>query len=171
MAETSPIEYVFAKPGRIPVDVLRQIRRVIIQGEGVVGTKYLDENLKNAFLIGYATCGGQVVGTVVHKRPDEIYRRKIEAATGLDLSGYLERGYTTVTASFTDRDIADTLIKGLIARSPGQKIYVTIWMENPAPLALTYKNRMFLASTFVHPISGREIGVFTSEPTPSTHEK
>jgi hypothetical protein len=166
MAEPSPIEYVFAKPDQVPLHLLQQIRELICKGKGVAGTKYLDDNLKNAFLIGYALCRGRVVGTVVHKHPTEVYRRKIEAATGLDLSEYLERGYTTVDPSFQDQDVADTLIKGLIARSQGRKIYVTIWMENQPPLALTYKNGMSLAATFVHPISGRRIGVFTNHPTP-----
>jgi hypothetical protein len=170
MAESIHVEYAFAKPAHIPPQVLEQIRRLIIQGKGVAGTKFLDENLRKAFLIGYATCGGRVVGTVVHKVPDRGYREKIEAATGLDLSGYLERGYTTVDPTFRDQDIADTLIKGLIARSRGWKIYVNIWMENPPPLALTYKNDMSLAATFVHPISGHKIGVFTNQAMPTPDE-
>ncbi|ROQ89833.1 hypothetical protein EDC27_2949 [Desulfosoma caldarium] len=41
-----------------------------------------------------------VVGTSTQKYPRKDDRQKIEAATGLDLSGYLERGYTAVRVDY-----------------------------------------------------------------------
>ena len=139
-----------------------QIRHLIIKCGGV-GTAYIRENLQNAFLISYAMDRDErVVGSVTLKHPKEEYRKKIEAATGLDLSGYIERGYTSVEPGMRDHDIADKLIKGLIERSKGQKIYVTIRMDNPPPLRLTYKNDMVLAAKFINERTGNEIGIFTN---------
>jgi hypothetical protein len=102
------------------------------------------------------------VGCVILKHPKESYRAKIEEATGLDLDGYLERGYTSVADSFRNRHIADTLIRGLIQRAAGRRIYVTIRLDNGPALRLTEKNGMVLAGRFIHPGTGREIGVFVN---------
>ena len=161
----SDISYFFRKPEEIPEQISEQIYGLIVRCGGV-GTKWVKSNLKNAFLVGYAMDAGRLVGACVHKKPPESYRKKIEAATGLDLSEYLERGYTSVDPEYRSRDIADGLIKGLIRRSEGKKIYVTIRMNNPHPLRLTYKNNMTLAATFIHPITGNVLGVFTNQGRP-----
>jgi len=161
--EEDIIQYFFKKPHQINPETLDEIRNLIIKG-GAVGTKFIKDNLRNAFLIGYATHRGRVVGSVTHKYPKKAYREKIEAATGLDLSGYLERGYTVVDPEYRDQDIGDILIKGLIERSRGKKIYVTISMDNIPPIKLTYKNEMVLAARYTNQRTGHEIGVFTNQP-------
>jgi GNAT superfamily N-acetyltransferase len=159
--ETSRLQFFYKEPRLISPDILDALEDLIRKGEGV-GTSYVRENLRNAFLIGYALCAGRGVGTVTHKHPKAAYRQKIEAATGLDLSGYLERGYTAVAPEYRDQDIGDILIKGLIKRSRGRKIYVTIRMDNVPALKLTAKNDMALAARFVHEKTRNEIGVFTN---------
>ena len=160
--ETSPLRFFYKEPRLISPDILDEIEALIRKGAGV-GTSYVRENLRNAFLIGYTLCAGRVVGTVTHKHPKTAYRQKIEAATGLDLSGYLERGYTAVAPEYRDQDIGDILIKGLIKRSRGKRIYVTIRMDNVPALKLTTKNGMTLAARFVHEKTSNEIGVFTNQ--------
>lgn len=156
------ITFHYRTPDRIPPDILDQVRDLVQQG-AAVGTSYLRENLHDAFLIAYALDEEmRVVGTVTHKHPKEAYRKRIEQATGLLLSGYLERGYTSVLPAYRKCDIADILIKGLIERSKGQKIYTTIRMDNLPALRLTHKNKMTLAATFVHHKTGNEIGVFVN---------
>lgn len=159
------LRFFFEKPEEIPAHVLQQIQNLIIKG-GAVGEKYIRDHLRNAFLIAYATAKDRVVGTVTLKQPKEEYRKKIESATGLDLSGYLERGYHSVEPEYRNRDIADTLIRGLIQRSKGMKTYVTISMDNLPPLRLAQKNRMVLAAKFINERTGNEIGVFTNQPGP-----
>ena len=146
----------------ISPSVLEQIQNLIIRCGGV-GPAYVMENLQHAFLISYAMDEtGRVVGSVTLKNQKEAYRRKIEAATGLDLSGYLERGYTSVEPQFRESDIADRLIKGLIERSRNKKIYVTIRTDNTPALKLAYKNSMTLAATFIYEKTGNEVGVFVN---------
>jgi GNAT superfamily N-acetyltransferase len=144
----------------MPGVTLEGIEHLIRQG-GAVGSSWVTENLRNAFLIGYAADAlGGVIGTVTLKRQKEPYRRRLEAATGLDLTEYLERGYTSVDEAWRGCGIAGKLIAGLIRRSPDQKVYVTIRMNNRPALQLTRKHGMMLAATFYHEKTGHEIGVF-----------
>ena len=165
MMERSDIIYFFKKPEEIPSGIVNQIHSVI-EDCGGVGTSWVNENLQKAFLIGYAEHAGKVVGTSTHKFPKEAYRKKIEAATGLDLAGYLERGYTAVRSEYRDLGIGGKLIRGLIERSEGKKIYVTIRLDNIPPLKMTYREGMVLAGRFINERTGHELGVFTSQPPP-----
>jgi len=144
------------------VPILDQISGLIASGGGV-GTSWVKENLLKAYLIGYALYDDRVVGTSTHKYPKERYRGKIEAETGLDLSSYLERGYTAVAPGFQNRGIGLKVIQGLIKRSGGQKIYVTIDMNNPWPLKMTHRVGMVLSARFTNDRTGHELGVFTNK--------
>ena len=157
----SDIIYFFEKPEKIPLKTLDQIRNLIEEGNGV-GTSWVKENLHNAFLIGYAEHNGEVVGTSTHKYPKEAYRKKIETATGFDLTGYLERGYTAVRPEYRGLGIGGRLIRGLIEKSENKKVYVTIRMDNIPPIKMTYKEGMVLAATFVNERTGHELGVFAN---------
>lgn len=159
------IQYCFTKPERTPDAVLDQICELVALGGGV-GTSWIRENLQKACLIGYALCEGRVVGTSTHKYPKDHYRKKIEEQTGLNLSGYLERGYTAVHPDFRNRGIGGNIIRGLMERSKGQKIYVTIDMNNPWPLQMTHRVGMILAARFINDRTGHELGVFTSVKIP-----
>jgi len=155
------IRYGFTRPDETPKAVLDHISDLVAYGGGV-GTSWIKENLQKAFLIGYAICENRVVGTSTHKYPKERYLKKIEAETGLDLSGYLERGYTAVDPEFRNQGIGLKVIQGLIERSMGQKIYVTIDMNNPWPLRMTHRVGMVLAARFINDRTGHELGVFTN---------
>ena len=157
------IEYYFQKPEEIKSATLEAIY-LLIKEAGGVGTSWAREMLRNAFLVGYAALGDKIIGTSTHKFPKEAYRKKIENATGLDLSGYLERGYTAVREDFRDRGIGGNIIRGLIERSEGRKIYVTIRMDNPFPLKMTFREGMILSATFINDRTGHELGVFTNVP-------
>jgi len=157
----SDIIYFFEKPGKIPQKTLNQVRILIEEGSGV-GTSWVKENLRDAFLIGYAEHEGEVVGTSTHKYPKEEYRKKIEAVTGLDLAGYLERGYTAVSPEYRGLGIGGRLIRGLIEKSGNEKVYVTIRMDNIPPLKMTYKEGMVLAGKFINERTDHELGVFAN---------
>ena len=155
------IRYCFTTPDETPVYALDQICDLVARSGGV-GTSWIGENLSKAFLIGYAVHKARIVGTSSHKHPKEKYRKKIEAQTGLDLSGFLERGYTAVDPEFRNLGIGLKIIQGLIKRSVGQKIYVTIDMDNPWPLKMTRRVGMLLKARFINHRTGHELGVFTN---------
>ncbi|EFK08485.1 acetyltransferase, GNAT family [delta proteobacterium NaphS2] len=163
MPET--IRYCFTRPDETSPDVLDQICDLVAKSGGV-GTSWIRENLDKAFLIGYAIHEDRVVGTSTHKYPKKRYLKKIEAETGLDLSGFLERGYTAVNPAFRNRGIGLRVIQGLIERSKGKKIYVTIDMNNAWPLRMTQRVGMVLAGKFINDRTGHELGVFTNVTPP-----
>jgi len=160
--ESFKIKYFFQKPDEVPSGVLENICDLVESG-GEVGVSWLRENLKHAFLIGYAVEHDRIVGAMVHKKPLEKYVRQIEEKTHLDLNGYLERGYTYVKPEFRGLGVGDRLLKGLVSGSSGKKIYVTIRMDNLPPSQLTLRNNMKLAATYVNERTGHEIGVFTNQ--------
>ena len=81
----SNIMYFFERPEEIPLKTLDQVRILIEEGSGV-GTSWVKENLREAFLIGYALHEGVVIGTSTHKYPKEAYRKKIEEGSSLRLT-------------------------------------------------------------------------------------
>ena len=85
------IEFYFVQPDELPVGFLDEICRMVEAG-GSVGTKWLRHNLKRAFLIGYVLAKGIIVGNSCLKRPRPEYIEAVKRQSGLDLSGYLERG-------------------------------------------------------------------------------
>jgi anaerobic magnesium-protoporphyrin IX monomethyl ester cyclase len=156
------MSYFFKRAEEIPQEILAEIRELIASGEGV-GTAWIDENLKRAFLIGYAVEESRVVGTMTLKRPPERYREAIEKKSHVDLEGYLERGYSSVRPEYRGLGVGDALLKGLVSRAPAQKIYVTIRMDNLPAVKLTRKNDMRLAATFKNERTGHEIGLFINQ--------
>ena len=163
------IRYYFTRPRETPREVIDQICDLVAESGGV-GTSWVRENLDKAFLIGYAIYEDRVVGTSTHKFPKEKYVKKIETETGLDLSGFLERGYTAAAPEFRNRGIGLKIIQGLIERSKGKKIYVTIDMNNPWPLKMTQRVGMVLAGRFFNDRTGHELGVFTNITPPSNSQ-
>jgi GNAT superfamily N-acetyltransferase len=154
----------FEKPSEMSEESLLKVES-LIRRHGAVGPSYIRENLRNAYLIGYVTGPeGDVLATVVLKRQKEAYRKKLEEAARLDLSAFLERGYTSVEPRFRGCGIAGRLITGLSERAPGQRVYVTIDLANLPALELTRKNGMILAARFLSPRTGRELGLFVRNP-------
>jgi len=157
--------YFFERPEAVPPKRLFQIRDLIEEGTGV-GTSWIMENLQRAFLIGYAEHSAEIVGTSTHKYPKDSYRKKIEDATGLDLSGYLERGYTAVRPGYRGLGIGGRLIRGLIERSGDKKVYVTIRTDNVPPLKMTHREGMLLVATYRNHRTGHELALFANQRPP-----
>ncbi|MCP4667168.1 MAG: GNAT family N-acetyltransferase, partial [Deltaproteobacteria bacterium] len=156
------IDYFFLKPEEVSPQVLEHICALVGSG-GEVGLSWMRDNLRNAFAIGYAVEQGRMLGAMVHKRPLEKYVKQIEEKTGLDLEGYLERGYSYVRPEYRRLGLGDRLLKGLVHKSRGKKIYVTIRMDNVGAIKLTLKNHMKLAATYYNEKTGHEIGVFVNQ--------
>ncbi len=147
------------RPAEIEPQLMERICGLIEAG-GEVGLSWIRENLSDAFLIGFALEEGRVVGTLTHKRPKEKYVRYLMEKTGLDLTGYLERGYTYLRPEYRGRGIADRILKALVKGSANKSIYITIRMDNAEAIALGLRNGMRLAARFLNERTGHEIGVF-----------
>lgn len=155
------ISYHFKRPEELSPDILDEIRR-LIESTGEVGTSWIEDNLFNARMIGYAKADSAIIGTMTIKVPLEKYLRQINEKTGLDLQGYLERGYSAIKNEYHGIGIGDALLKGLMENCQGEKVYTTIRQDNTRAINLTLKNKMKLAAMFLNDRTGHEIGVYVN---------
>ncbi|MBI4799629.1 MAG: GNAT family N-acetyltransferase [Desulfarculus sp.] len=152
-------------PGQLPPGRLDQIEALVRAGQAV-GTQYVRHNLERAHLIAYALEGGRVVATVTLKNPRPEYVQRLRRRTGLDLSGYLERGYTSVHSGFSGRGLGTRLVRHLTEEAPGRQIYVVIAMHNLAAQAISIRCGTQLVARFFSRATGQEYGVWIQGPLP-----
>ncbi|MBI5524286.1 MAG: hypothetical protein HY910_16800 [Desulfarculus sp.] len=152
-------------PNELPPGLLDQIEALVRDGQAV-GTDYVRHNLERAHLIAYALEGSRVVATVTLKNPRTEYVRRLKRRTGLDLAGYLERGYTSVRSGFSGRGLGTRLVRYLTEQAPGRQIYVVIAMHNRAAQAISIRCGTQLAARFFSRATGQEYGVWIQGPLP-----
>jgi GNAT superfamily N-acetyltransferase len=153
------LEYHFAHPGDIPPDILERIEALILS-TGQVKPDWLHHNLEHAFALAYVLDRGEVVGTEAFKRPRPPYVEHVMKETGLDLSGYLERGYVAVAPGYRNLGLGDRMAKGLLERWGDHKSFLVIAMDNKPPQVLTIKQGSLLVATYHSPAMGKEVGVW-----------
>jgi len=154
--------YHFVKPRDLPPGYLDEICRMIEAG-GSVGTKWVRHNLDRAFLIGYALEHDLIVGNSSLKRPRSEYVETVNRQSGLDLSQYLERGYTSVRPEYRGMGIGTKLLEGLTARIGDKKLFSIIGSDNVATQKIALRNKTRRVTTFYSERLGKEIGVWIPE--------
>jgi GNAT superfamily N-acetyltransferase len=152
-------------PQSLEPGLLDDIERLVLDGRAV-DPGYVRHNLKRAHLIACALAGGQVAATVCLKHPRPEYVARLEKRTGLDLDGYLERGYTSVHPDFRGQGLGTRLVDYLTRQAPGRKIYVVIAMDNLGAQAITKRCHTRLVAQFHSQATGREYGVWLQSPLP-----
>lgn len=152
-------------PGELPPGRLDEIERLVLGGRAV-DPGYVRHNLERAHLIVYALEGRRVVATVTLKNPRPEYVQRLKRRTGLDLSGYLERGYTSVHSEFSGRGLGTRLVRHLTAQAPGRQIYVVIAMHNLAAQAISIRCGTRLVARFRSRANGQEYGIWIQGPLP-----
>lgn len=160
------ISYHFAPPAAIARQRMQAIAGLIAKG-GLIDTGRVAENLAHAFLVAFALRQGQVVGTCALKRPRPAYLADLMQRSGLDLTGYLERGYTSVAEDCRQRGVAQALVDGLTARAAGRPVYVVIAEGNEGAqrtsmAAGTEKKAVFPAAR-----DGRPLGLWVQSYKPA----
>ena len=153
------LEYHFAQPEDIPGEIMDRIEALILS-TGQVKPDWLRHNLHNAFAVAYVLDRGEVVGTEAYKRPRPQYVAHVIKETGLDLSGYLERGYVAVVPAYRNLGLGDHMAKGLLERWGHHKSFLVIAMDNKPPQVLTMKQGSQLVATYFSPAMGKEVGVW-----------
>ena len=153
------IQYHFRKPSDIPPPLLEEIERLIVAG-GKVKPDWVGHNLRRAHLIAYALEEGVLVGTETLKVPRPQYIEDVRKQTGLDLSGYLERGYISVLPHYRGLGVAQKLVSGLRERARDKKIFLAIPTENLAPQELTKRYHTRPVATYLSPRVGKEVSIW-----------
>lgn len=154
--------YHFVKPRELPQGYLDEICRMIEAG-GSVGTKWVRYNLERAFLIGYVLEHDVIVGNSSLKHPRPEYVDAVNRQSGLDLSQYLERGYTSVRPEYRGMGIGTKLLEGLTERIGNKKLFSIIGEDNVATQKIALRNKTRRVATFYSKRLGKEIGVWIPE--------
>ena len=153
------LTYHFVKPKNLPPGYLDEIFRMVEAG-GSVGRKWVRHNLERAFLIGYVLEDGVIVGNSCLKRPRSEYVEAVNKQSGLDLSQYLERGYTSVRPEYRGMGMGTKLLEGLTARVGNRKLFSIIGADNVATQKMALRNQTKQVATFYSKGLGKEIGVW-----------
>ncbi|MBE9569542.1 MAG: hypothetical protein IMF11_02865 [Proteobacteria bacterium] len=154
--------YYFVKPRDLPPGYLDEICRMIEAG-GSVGTKWVRYNLERAFLIGYVLEHDLIVGNSSLKRPRPEYVEAVNRQSGLDLSQYLERGYTSVRPEYRGMGIGTKLLEGLTERIGNKKLFSIIGADNVATQKIALHNKTRRVATFYSKSLNKEVGVWIPE--------
>ncbi|RTZ95545.1 MAG: hypothetical protein DSY90_13145 [Deltaproteobacteria bacterium] len=152
----------FVRPQALSDSRLNEICQLVGAG-GSVDTRWVRYNLERAFLIAYVTEMGLVVAcsSLKHPRPD--YIAALSGQTGMDLSSYLERGYTSVRPEYRGLGIATRLLAGLTERAKDRMIFSLISEDNLATQKIALRNRTQKVTTFFSRKTGKQMGVWMPE--------
>jgi len=153
------ISFHFVKPQELPPEYLDEICRMVEAG-GSVGAKWVRYNLERAFLIGYVLEQGVIVGNSSLKHPRPEYVEAINKQSGLDVSNYLERGYTSVRPEYRGMGIGTKLLEGLTARVGKKKVFSIIGEDNVATQKIALRNQTKKVTTFFSERLEKEMGVW-----------
>jgi len=156
------IEFHFVKPDELPTGYLDKICRIVEAG-GSVGTKWVRHNLKRSFLIGYVLVKKVIVGASCLKHPRPEYIEVVKKQSGLDLSGYLERGYTSVKPAYHGLGIGTKLLEGLTLRAGDRKIFSIISEDNAATKKIAVRNRTRQVATYFSEKMGKQVEIWMPE--------
>jgi GNAT superfamily N-acetyltransferase len=154
--------YHFDKPRDLPPGYLDEICRLVEAG-GSVGTKWVRYNLKRAFLIGYVLEHDVIAGNSSLKHPRPEYVEAVNRQSGLDLSKYLERGYTSVRPEYRGMGIGTKLLEGLTERIGNKKLFSIIGEDNEATQKIALRNKTRRVATFYSESLKKEVGVWIPE--------
>ena len=156
------VEYHFRPPQEIPARMLERIQAMIVAG-GKVRPRWVGHNLRRAFLVAYALERGVLVGTETLKNPRPEYLAELKAKTGLDLRGYLERGYVSVHPLYRGLGVADRLVAGLVQRQGGRKVFLAIAHDSHAAQSLTTRHGSRPRAVYRSGILGKEVAIWIPE--------
>jgi len=141
------LRYVFAKPEDIAPEVLEEVALLVLAA-GKVKPQWLRFNLANAYLVSYASEEGVIVGTDTLKRLRPEYVASLKEQSGLDLTGYTERGYISIRPEYRGTGVSNALVRGVIARSEGRKMIIITGEENLPGQKLLARNGQRLVRTY-----------------------
>ncbi len=156
------LDYHFLPPDRLPEGYLDGICAMVAAG-GTVAATHVRHNLKRAHLIGYALEKGVIVGNSSLKNPRPEYIDMVRRQSGLDLTGYLERGYTSVRPEYRGLGIGTRLLEGLTRRAGDRKIFSVIAEDNAATQVIAKRNHTRQVATYFSQKAGKAVGIWMPE--------
>ena len=160
--ETNQFAYYYKQPHEVSKRFLDEIVALVESG-GSVNPRWVRSNIENAFLIGYVLIDDELAGCSVLKNPRPEYTAAVKEQAGLDLSGFLERGYTSVLPRFRGKGIGSRLLAGLTARIGEKKLYSVIGQDNIGGQKMAINNNTKQVAVYKSRITGKEVGIWIPE--------
>jgi GNAT superfamily N-acetyltransferase len=156
------LAYHFLPPDRLPDGYLEEICAMVAAG-GTVAPTHVRFNLLRAHLIGYVQEKGVIVGNSSLKNPRPEYIEAVQRQTRLDLTGFVERGYTSVRPEYRGLGIGTRLLEGLTQRAGDRKIFSVIAEDNAATKIIAIRNRTRKVATYFSEKAGKPVGIWMPE--------
>lgn len=156
------LAYHFLTPDRLPDGYLDEICDMVAAG-GTVAATHVRSNLERAFLIAYVEERGVIVGNSSLKNPRPAYIDSVRRRSGPDLSGYVERGYTSVRPEYRGLGMGTKLLEGLTQRAGDRKIFSVIAEDNEATKIIAIRNRTRHVATYFSEKAGKPVGIWIPE--------
>lgn len=164
------LTYRFCPPEQLPDGRLDDICAMVAAG-GTVAATHVRSNLEQAYLIGYVQENGIVVANSSLKNPRPQYIDSVRQRAGLDLTGFVERGYTSVRPEYRGLGIGTRLLEGLTARAGDRKIFSVIAEDNEATKIIARRNRTRRVAGYTSEKAGKPVGIWMPEWMIDGHEK
>lgn len=156
------LDYHYTSPGNLPPGFMDEICLMVADG-GSVAMERVRDNLEKAFLIAYAMEEGVIVGNSSLKNPRPEYIETVNRQSGLDLTHYLERGYTSVRPEYRGMGIGARLLAGLTKRAGDRRVFSVISEDNVAARKMAIRNRTRQVAEYYSPRLGKKVGVWIPE--------
>jgi GNAT superfamily N-acetyltransferase len=158
----SQLTYHYVRPADLPEATLEEIVSMVEAG-GSVNARWVRYNLQRAFLIAYAEENGVLAGNSSLKHPRDEYISAVSGQSGIDLTRFLERGYTSVRPQYRGLGIGTRLLEGLTKRAQGYKIFSVISEDNLATQKMAIRNRTRKVASFYSQKANKPVGVWIPE--------
>ena len=156
------LEYHFKKPEALPDGYLDEIC-LMVEAGGSVDMARVRHNLQRAFLIAYVVENGVIVGNSSLKRPRPAYIKAVNRQSGLDLTHYVERGYTSVRPEYRGLGIGARLLEGLTEKAGNRKVFSIISEDNPGARKMALRNRTRQVAGYYSHRLGKRVGIWIPE--------
>jgi GNAT superfamily N-acetyltransferase len=158
----SNISYYFKKPCDLPAGFLDEICKMVEAG-GSVDIKYVRYNLERAYLIAYDMENGIIAGNSSLKHPRRQFIQRLAHTAGIDFSGFLERGYTSVRPEYRAMGIGTKLLEGLTARAGSHGIFSIISEDNEATKKIAIRNKTRKIASYFSEKTGKQMEIWMPE--------
>jgi GNAT superfamily N-acetyltransferase len=153
------ITFSFVPPADLTPVCLDQIHAMVLAG-GSVNATHVRSNLENAYLIGYAMENKIIIGCSCLKHPRDALIQRLKTATGMDFSGCVERGYTSVRPEYRSLGVGRRLLEGLTARAGDYKVFAVIDEANLATQKIARWNHTRKIATYVSETTNKHMGIW-----------
>jgi len=153
------LTWYFSGPDELARETMERIVS-LVEGGGSVPSQWVRRNLERAFLIAYVMDEGEIIGCATLKEPRAEFTAMVKEQTGLDLEGFLERGYASVLPGYRGRGLGSGLLAGLTARVGDRKLYSVIGEDNVGGQKIALNNNTRKVVVYQSPRSGKKLGVW-----------